>query len=66
MLVSDFFEAFLPAAFFGAGLIFSRILAPASNSASSFAARISALVLLFLFGLSSVGGFAVAKVLRVD
>jgi hypothetical protein len=63
LLVSDFLVAFL-AAFLGSGFDFSRIFAPASNSASSFAERISALVLLFFFGFSSVGGFTVAKALR--
>tara|TARA_B110000285_G_C15067448_1_gene585972 strand:+ start:1153 stop:1332 length:180 start_codon:yes stop_codon:yes gene_type:complete len=53
---------FLPA-FFTGSFSLVRILAPASNSASSFAERISALVLLFLFGFSSPGGFVVAKVL---
>jgi hypothetical protein len=49
----------------GSFFAFSRIFAPLSNSASSLAERISALVLLFLFGFSSAGGLAVAKALTV-
>jgi hypothetical protein len=50
----------------GSFFSFCRIFAPLSNSASSLAARISALVLLFFFGFSSLGGLAVAKALRLD